>query len=76
VGLKAIYKDRERIVILSLFGLVIFTAVISIVFLELLAKHLIPFLYLSLTCRAALALVVSPFFAGGFPAFELPSHMI
>jgi hypothetical protein len=61
--------------ILSLFGLVIF-AVIATIFLELIAKHLVAFFNLSLPSRAAFTLVVSPFFAGGFPAFELPSHIV
>jgi hypothetical protein len=60
--------------ILSLFRLVIFT-VVATIFFELVAKHLVAFFNLSLPSRAAFTLIVSPFFTGGFPAFELPSHI-
>jgi hypothetical protein len=60
--------------ILSLFRLVIFV-VVATVFLELVAKHLVAFFNLSLPSRATFPFVVSPFFAGGFPAFELPRHI-
>ena len=61
--------------ILSLFRLVIVGVVAVTIFFELLAKHLVAFFNLSLPSGAAFTLIVSPFFAGGFPAFELPSHI-
>jgi hypothetical protein len=36
---------------------------------EFVSEHLSAFLELALTSRAAFAFVVSPFVAGGFPAF-------
>jgi hypothetical protein len=60
--------------ILSLFWLVI-VAVVAAVFLEFLAEHLVAFFDLSLPRRAAFTFIVSPFFAGGFPAFKLTSHI-
>jgi hypothetical protein len=53
--------------------LILTLAVVALVF-EFLPHHLVAFLDLSLPCRAAFAFVVSPFFAGGFPAFESLCH--
>jgi hypothetical protein len=61
--------------ILSLFWMVIFAGVIVAAFFKLVAKHLVAFFDLSLTCRTAFTLIVSPFFAGGFPTFELSCHI-
>jgi hypothetical protein len=55
--------------ILSFFILACAVVVFALVF-EFLAEHLSPFLELALACRTAFALVISPFFAGGFPSFE------
>jgi hypothetical protein len=57
--------------ILSL--LILTLAVVALVF-EFLPHHLIAFLDLPLPSRAAFAFVISPFFAGGFPAFESLWH--
>ena len=61
--------------ILSLFILALTTVVVVALLFELLAKHLSPFLELALSCRATFALVISPFTAGGFPAFESLCHI-
>ena len=53
--------------ILALFILTL--AVVAALFFEFLPEHLSAFLELALTCRAAFALVISPFVAGGFPTF-------
>ncbi len=53
--------------ILALFMLTL--AVVAALVFEFLSEHLSAFLELALTCRTAFALVVSPFFARGFPAF-------
>jgi hypothetical protein len=42
---------------------------VALVF-EFLPEHLSPFLELALTCRATFALIISPFFAGGFPTLK------
>ncbi len=42
---------------------------------EFLAQHLSPFLELALSCRTTFAFVISPFIAGGFPAFESLCHI-
>ena len=59
--------------ILSFSILALAAAVIALLF-ELLAQHLSPFLELALPCRTTFALVISPFTAGGFPAFESLCH--
>ncbi len=59
--------------ILSLFLIVAAVAAIAIVF-EFVAEHLIAFFDLTLPSRTAFPFIISPFFAGGFPAFELPCH--
>jgi hypothetical protein len=60
--------------------LVAAVAVVAVVVFALLfefvAEHLSAFLELALTCRAAFAFVVSPFIAGGFPAFESLCHFL
>ncbi len=61
--------------ILSLFWIVIFASVIVAAFFKLVAEHLVAFFDLSLTCRTAFTFIVSPFFSGGFPPFELPCHI-
>jgi hypothetical protein len=61
--------------ILSLFWLVIFAGVVVATFFKLVAEHLVAFFDLPLTCRTAFTFIVSPFFAGGFPPFELPCHI-
>jgi hypothetical protein len=66
------HKKRARIVILALVILTL-AVVIALVF-EFLPKHLSAFLELALTCRTAFTLVISPFFAGGFPAFQSLCH--
>jgi hypothetical protein len=43
---------------------------------EFVSEHLSAFLELALTSRAAFAFVVSPFIAGGFPAFESLCHFL
>jgi hypothetical protein len=48
--------------------------VVALVF-EFLAQHLSPFLELPLPCRTAFTFVISPFTAGGFPAFESLCHI-
>ncbi len=53
--------------------LILTLAVVALVF-EFLPHHLVAFLDLPLPSRAAFAFVVSPFFAGGFPAFESLCH--
>lgn len=56
--------------VLSFFILAL-TAVVTVALLfEFLAQHLGSFLELALSCRAAFAFIISPFTAGGFPAFE------
>jgi hypothetical protein len=55
--------------ILSLFILALAVVVVALVF-EFLPEHLSTFLKLALTCRTTFALIISPFFAGGFPTFE------
>lgn len=60
--------------ILSFFWLVI--AIVVPVIFEFLAEHLVAFFDLTLTSRTTFALIVSPFFAGGFPTFELPCHRV
>jgi hypothetical protein len=54
---------------------VIAVVVFALLF-EFVAEHLSSFLKLALTRRAAFALVVSPFIAGGFPAFESLCHFM
>jgi hypothetical protein len=49
-------------------------AVIALL-LELLAQHLSSFLELALPSRATFAFIISPFTAGGFPAFESLCHI-
>ena len=56
--------------ILSFLVLTLAVAVAVALVFEFLPKHLSPLLELALTCRATFALIVSPFFAGGFPTFE------
>jgi hypothetical protein len=53
--------------------LILTLAVVALVF-EFLPHHLVAFLDLPLSSRAAFAFVISPFFAGGFPAFESLCH--
>ena len=60
--------------ILSFSILALAAAVIALLF-ELLAQHLSPFLELALSCRTTFAFVISPFTAGGFPAFESLCHI-
>jgi hypothetical protein len=61
--------------ILSLFILALTAIVIVALLFELLAQHLSPFLELALPCRTTFALIISPFTAGGFPAFESLCHI-
>ena len=61
--------------ILSLFILALAAVVIVALLFELLAQHLSPFLELALPCRTTFALIISPFTAGGFPAFKSLSHI-
>jgi hypothetical protein len=61
--------------ILSLFILTLTGIVAVASIFEFLAQHLSPFLELALPCRATLAFVISPFTAGGFPAFESLCHI-
>ncbi len=61
--------------ILSLFWIVVFVDVVAAAFFEFIAEHLVAFFYLPLTCRTTFTLIVSPFFARGFPPFELPCHI-
>ena len=60
--------------ILSFSILALAAAVIALLF-ELLAQHLSPFLELALPCRTTFAFIISPFTAGGFPAFESLCHV-
>ena len=53
--------------ILSLAILALAAIVVFALLFELLAKHLSPFLELTLACRTTFTLVISPFLAGGFP---------
>ena len=55
--------------ILSLFIVALAAVVVVALLFELLAQHLSPFLELALPCRTTFAFVISPFTAGGFPAF-------
>jgi hypothetical protein len=68
-------KKRERIIILSLFILTLTGIVAVALIFEFLAQHLSPFLELPLPCRTTFAFVISPFTAGGFPAFESLCHI-
>jgi hypothetical protein len=56
--------------ILSFFILTLAFAVAVALVFEFLPKHLRPFFELALTCRTTFALIISPFFAGGFPTLE------
>ena len=62
--------------ILSLFILTLTATVGVALIFELLAQHLGSFLKLALPCRTAFALIISPFTAGGFPAFESLWHAV
>lgn len=62
--------------ILSLFILALVAIDIVALIFELLAQHLRPFLELALPCRTTFAFVISPFAAGGFPAFESLCHIV
>jgi hypothetical protein len=55
--------------ILSFFILTLAVVVVASVF-KFLPEHLSAFFELALTCRTAFTLIVSPFFAGGFPPLE------
>jgi hypothetical protein len=61
-------QKKERIMILSFLVSAVAVIIFALLF-QFVSEHLHPFLELALTCRAAFALVVSPFIAGGFPAF-------
>jgi hypothetical protein len=61
--------------ILSLFILTLAVIVTVALIFEFLAQHLSPFLELALPCRTTFAFVISPFTAGGFPAFESLCHI-
>ncbi len=59
----------------SLFRLTLTAITIVALVFEFLAEHLSPFLELALPCRTTLAFIISPFIAGGFPAFESLCHI-
>jgi hypothetical protein len=61
--------------ILSFFILTLAGIVAVALIFEFLAQHLSPFLELALSCRTTFAFVISPFTAGGFPAFESLCHI-
>ena len=61
--------------VLSLFILTLAVIVVVTLIFEFLAQHLSPLLELALPCRTTLAFVISPFIAGGFPAFESLCHI-
>jgi hypothetical protein len=61
--------------ILSLFILTLNAIVVVSLVFEFLAQHLSPFLELALPSRTTFAFVISPFTAGGFPAFESLCHI-
>ncbi len=61
--------------VLSLFILTLAVIVIVALVFEFLAQHLSPFLELALPCRTTFTFVISPFIAGGFPAFESLCHI-
>jgi hypothetical protein len=54
---------------------VIAVVVFALLF-EFVSEHLSSFLELALTCRTAFSFVISPFVAGGFPAFESLCHFM
>ena len=56
--------------ILSFLILTLAIAVAVALVFEFLPEHLSSLLELALTCRATFALIISPFFAGGFPTLE------
>jgi hypothetical protein len=56
--------------ILSFLILTLAVAVAAALVFEFLPEHLSPFLELTLTCRTTFALIISPFFTGGFPTLE------
>jgi hypothetical protein len=62
--------------ILSLSILALATTVALALVFEFLPKHLSPLLELALPCRTTFAFVISPFTAGGFPAFESLCHIV
>jgi hypothetical protein len=57
------------------FALTVTAIVVVALIFEFLAQHLSPFLELALPCRTTFAFIISPFTAGGFPAFESLCHM-
>jgi hypothetical protein len=62
--------------ILSLFILALTAITVVALVFEFLAEHLSPLLELALSCRTTFAFVISPFIAGGFPAFESLCHIV
>ena len=61
--------------ILSLFILALAAVVAVTLLFKFLPQHLSPFLELALPSWATFAFVISPFTAGGFPAFESLCHI-